>query len=390
MAMFRLLLVLFLFLAGPAFAEGAAEKFRADARSIEKLINDNYAYLDRFESQVAPVSAKLRAEADQVGDRRSLLKFAERMLLILADHHAITAASTAESWAVVPTYSDLWVDKRGREFVIDAVRQGSPAERAGIVVGDRLVALDGIPLERAVADFWSGLGLAETDERAGFAARVLAAGRRHVPRRLGVRTKRGTVREVELPNLYTLPPSVRPFLTATQRAGELVIRFHDSLAQEGTIASFDRAMAQASPGQRVVIDLTDTPSGGNTVVARAIMGWFVSKPAFYQVHNLPAEERRTGIGRQWFEQVLPRAGKRHAGPVLVRVGRWTGSMGEGLAVGFDALGAEVVGGPMAGLLGAIYDHRLEHSGLVLKIPTERLFAVDGSPRERFVPGGATR
>ncbi len=374
----------------PAIAEGAAEKFRADARSIEQLINDNYAYLDRFESQVAPVSAKLRAEADQVGDRRSLLKFAERMLLILADHHAITAASTPESWALVPTYSDLWVLKRGREFVIDAVRQGSPAERAGIVAGDRLVALNGIPVERAVADFWTDLGLARTDERAGFAARVLAAGRRNVPRWLAVQNKRGAVRDVELPSLYALAPSDRPFLTWTQRAGELVIRFHDSLGQEGTITAFDRAMEKARPGQRVVIDLTDTPSGGNTVVARAIMGWFVSKPAFYQVHNLPAEERRTGIARQWFEQVLPRTGKRHAGPVLVRVGRWIGSMGEGLAVGFDALGAEVVGGPMAGLLGAIYDHRLEHSGLVLKIPTERLFAVDGTPREKFVPNGAIR
>jgi carboxyl-terminal processing protease len=97
------------------------------------------------------------------------------------------------------------------------------------------------------------------------------------------------------------------------------------------------------------------------------------------------EERETGIPRQWAEQVLPRPGKRHRGPVTVLVGRWTGSMGEGLAIGFDAIGAEVCGGPMAGLLGAIYDYRLERSGLVLKLPTERLYAVDGTPREAFVP-----
>ena len=40
---------------------------------------------------------------------------------------------------------------------------------------------------------------------------------------------------------------------------------------------------------------------------------------------------------------------------------------------------------MAGLRGAIYDHRLEHSGLILKLPTERLMHVDGTPREAFVP-----
>lgn len=93
-----------------------------------------------------------------------------------------------------------------------------------------------------------------------------------------------------------------------------------------------------------------------------------------------------GVPRQWVEQVLPRAGMRHSGPVVVRVGRWTGSMGEGLAVGLDALGARVEGGPMAGLLGAVYDHGLPNSGLVIKLPTERLYAVDGTPREAFRPG----
>jgi hypothetical protein len=82
---------------------------------------------------------------------------------------------------------------------------------------------------------------------------------------------------------------------------------------------------------------------------------------------------------------LLRFAERHRGPLTVRVGRWTGSMGEGLAIGFDALGAKVVGTHMAGLLGAIYDFRLERSGLVIKLPAERLLAVDGTPRERFVP-----
>jgi len=63
-------------------------------------------------------------------------------------------------------------------------------------------------------------------------------------------------------------------------------------------------------------------------------------------------------------------------------------MGEGLAIGFDAIGAEVIGQKMAGLLGAIYDHRLEHSGLVVKLPTERLIHIDGTPREQFVPAPA--
>jgi carboxyl-terminal processing protease len=101
------------------------------------------------------------------------------------------------------------------------------------------------------------------------------------------------------------------------------------------------------------------------------------------MHILPAEERETGVARQWLEYVLPRKGKHYDGDVTVRVGRWTGSMGEGLAIGMQALGAKLEGNEMAGLLGAIYDLRLE-AGLLFKIPVERLESVGGTPRENVV------
>jgi carboxyl-terminal processing protease len=171
-----------------------------------------------------------------------------------------------------------------------------------------------------------------------------------------------------------------------RRAGQVTrIVLKDSLGEPATVAAFDAAMAGVPAADRLVIDLTDTASGGTSTVARAIMGWFVTRPMAYQMHASPEEFRETGIVRQWAEYVGPRAGKHFAGPVSVRVGRWTGSMGEGLAVGLAALGVPVCGTPMAGLLGAIEDNRLEHSGLIVKFPTERLTTMSGVPRERFQP-----
>lgn len=364
-------------------AEPTAEAFREDALSIEGLINNQYAYLDRFPGGAMPMSPALRAEAGAVGDRRSLLRYAEHAIAALADHHAITGASFADSWGLVPSYSDLWIEPEGDIWRITAVRDGSPAAGAGVRPGDSLLAIGETRAADAVSAFWAELGLEPTGDRAGYAARVLAAGRRDRARDLTLRDASGIERRLTLPNLYAAGPGQRPPVSAHEAGGALVIRFNDSLGDDATVAAFDAAMAEARPGQPVVLDLTDTASGGNTVVARAIMGWFVDAPTAYQIHNLPAEERETGVPRQWIEQVLPRPGKRHPGPVTVRVGRWTGSMGEGLAIGLDALGAEAVGGPMAGLLGAIYDHRLPNSGLVIKLPTERLYAVDGTPREAF-------
>lgn len=389
----RTLLTLLLVLgcaASPAQAlsqktEPTAQAFREDALAIEGLINSQYAYPNRFPAGAMPMSAAMRDEAGAVTDRRALLRYAEHAITALADHHAITGGSFADSWGLVPSYADLWIEPEGDVWRISAVRHGSPAEAAGVRPGDSLVSIGGTRTTQAVADFWAGLGLEPAGDRMGYAARVLAAGRRDRPRDLTIRDGVGAERRLTLPNLYAAGPGGRPPVSAHEADGALVIRINDSLGDAATVAAFDAAMAGARPGQPIVLDLTDTASGGNTVIARAIMGWFVDAPTAYQIHSLPAEERETGVPRQWIEQVLPRPGKRHRGSVTVRVGRWTGSMGEGLAIGLDALGADVVGGPMAGLLGAIYDHRLPNSGLVIKLPTERLYAVDGTAREAFRP-----
>lgn len=379
------LLLLFFALPGAALAQAVtADGYRQDALSVEGLINAHYAYLDRLPGGAYVLPDRLRTEAEAVHDQPSLLRFAERAIFTLADPHAITGGSFRDSWALVPSYSDLWIERDGVAWRITAVRAGSPSARAEIRPGDQLVRIGGQPVDQAAAAFWTDLGVQPTPAQTAYAVQVLAAGRRDRDRSLSVRNADGAVRDLTLPNLYAASAE-RPEIEATEAGGVLTIRFNDSLGDDDAVAAFDAAMAAARPGQPIVIDLTDTASGGNTTVARAVMGWFVDRPTAYQVHNLPSEERETGIPRQWIEQVLPRPGKHHDGPVTVRVGRWTGSMGEGLAVGFDAIGARVVGDPMAGLLGAVYDHHLENSGLTLKLPTERLFAVDGAPREDFRP-----
>ncbi len=361
-----------------------AEDYRQDALALPSLIEEQYAYVERLPGGVFPNTDALKAEAEAVHDQAGLLRYAEHALIALADHHAITGSSFSDSWAVTPSYSDLWIEPQGQAWLITAVRANSPAEIAGVQPGDRLTAAGDQTTAQAVVAFWREIGMSAEGDRAGYAARVLAAGRRDRPRDLTITAADGTTRRLSLPSLYTLRRD-RPAVESRLDDGALIVRINDALGDRATITAFDAALATATEGQTIVIDLTETPSGGNTVVARAIMGWFVDAPAAYQIHSLPAEARETGIERRWIEQVLPRPGKRHHGPVEVRVGRWTGSMGEGLAIGLHAQGARVVGQPMAGLLGAIYDLRLPRTGLVVKIPVERLYAVDGTPREQFRP-----
>lgn len=365
-----------------AFAQ-SPEEFRDDAQSIDRLINENYAYLERFEDGKVPESERLKSEAEAVQDSRSLLRYAERRLASLADHHAITGSSFSDSYALVPSYSDLWIERVGETYRVTAVREGSPAQDGSIRIGDTLLQIDGQPVQQAVSKFWDDLGLAVPADGHGYAARVLAAGRRDRARALTVQTGNSAPRNLTLPSLYALSRPERGPLSVERNEDGLIIRINDSLGEQTTIAAFDEAMQQAREGETIILDLRDTPSGGNTVIARAIMGWLVTEPRPYQIHRLMSEERTTSIPRQWVEQVLPREGRYHSGPLQVKVGRWTGSMGEGLAIGLHSIGAEVNGCPMAGLLGAIYDYRLEYSGLVIKLPAEKLMSTTYVPREHF-------
>lgn len=371
----------------PAGVATEAAGYRADARGFVELVNRRYAYLDRFPGNSFVLTAAVAAEADEVHDRESLLRFLEHGTALLVDHHAITGAAHDDSWALVPSYSDLWVVQDGDGYVVSDVREGMPA--AGRVApGDRVLEVDGSPIEVAVKSWWRVLGVNEPGREAReFAARVLLAGRRDRNRLLTIRHGASPPLTLALPNVYAgrrgLAPQQAVSTVRVARVTRIVL--NDSLGEATTIAAFDAAMAGVPPGDHVVIDLTNTASGGTSTVARAIMGWFVTRPQPYQMHASPEEFRETGIARQWAEYVAPRAAKYFAGPVSVRVGRWTGSMGEGLAVGFAALGVPVCGTSMAGLLGAVEDSRLEHSGLVVKFPTERLTTMDGIPREMFRP-----
>lgn len=373
-----------LFLSG-AFVFGAsahaqAPDYRADAEHLLELIDEEYAYFDRFDGR-NPARGAQGVDVDTVVDASSLLRFTECAINALQDHHAILGVSSASSYGLTPSYNDLWIEHRDGAYIITDVRDGSPAQAAGVMPGWRLVSVSGQSVNAAV----SGLcgGRYETDEAKGFAARVLAAGPRDQARDFVFLDAEGDEQALILPNLYQVETPDRPLISVSEHDDIRVLRFNNSLGEEGLIAAIDEALSGPRPSG-LVIDLRDTPSGGDTLYARALMGRLIDETRPYQRHAFPQIERDTGVARQWIEEVLPRGDSLAGVPVVVISGRWTGSMGEGLTIGLDAVAdAVTLGAPMAGLLGAIYDYDLPQTGWTVKLPTEALFHVNGTPREAY-------
>lgn len=351
----------------------------ADFAAFCDFVQQDYAYGSRRASLDWP---KVCEQHRRQARGQALLPALERALSELADAHAHFGRNTRASVRLVPSQSDLLGRQQGGRVWLDAVREPSAAWAAGLRAGDEVLSLNGRSVDEAVRALLPRADAAGDPLALHWALQQALAGR-HEQRTMRLLLRR----EGQVLDLHFDPrdPPRRAPLSLGRIGAVGWIRLGNSLGDSTLAPAFDAALTELADTQALVLDLRDTPSGGNSSVARALMGRFVAEPRPYQRHEAVAEERGTGVKRLWVEWVAPR-GERVAKPLVVLVGPWTGSMGEGLAIGLQAaIGAPVLGRTMAGLLGALGEFKLPHSGLLLRLPVEALTTVDGLARERFQP-----
>ena len=371
---------------GAAAQEPTHESFEEDFRYAWREIGSIYGYFDVKATRWSDVPRLYASDLARVRNKNEFIGLLERVLDELYDPHAHLTTNTPASPRLVPSGTDLWAEWRAEGAVITEVRSGSDAERAGVRPGAVVVELDGIPIAEAVAGRMGRSYPHSVAAARDWALRAVLAGTHGTKRTLVVREGEAR-RIVELPGRDQFGAAQAAAVTRSEpRPGIGYIRFHDSLGSDATVAAFDQALAALRGARSLVVDLRDTPSGGNSSVARGVLGRFVARESPYQKHALPSEERETGVHRSWLELVSPRGSFIFERPVVVLVDHWTGSMGEGLAIGFDATGrGTVIGTPMAGLRGATYHVTLPKTGIGVNVPAERLYHVNGTPREEFRP-----
>lgn len=353
--------------------------------AFEALLREAYAYVERSDfdvdkhlsvSREATLSAKTPEEV-----RRALLLAA----YAFTDPHLLVGPLRDSDPNVIPTSSDLMIERREGRFLVAQVRAGGAAAEAGVRPGWELTTVGGRPVEEAAGELLLGAVDDRTPRQWSYAATLAANGHRGEPRTLGFRVA-GEARELPLANPRDLATDVskRAPLTILREPGLVVLRFENSLGKMETVAAVDKALASVGAEDTLVLDLRNTPSGGNTDVARSIIGHFISETRPYQMHRIPGIERRYGVPREFVEHVLPRE-PLHTGPVIVLGGPWTGSMGEGIVIGMNAAAkAHTIASDMGDLLGAVFSEPLGHCDATVELGVEALFHVDGTPREDYI------
>jgi len=302
-------LVLGALLASPAAAqnpdetEGAGERYIEDFGVFWHFVADEYAYFDQKRVDWPRVLEVYGPEAAAATDDGAFLGVLERALAALYDPHAHFDTNTRDSPRLVPSDTDLWAQWRDGEAVVTDVRAGSNAAAAGLRPGAVIRQIDGRPVAEVVRNRMPQALRGADPAARDWALRAALAGTHAGPVRLTVEVEGHPV-----PFEFT-PGVARPatLLTLDRLRHDVgYVRVNNSLGDAGLIAAFDSALAALRGTRGLVLDLRETPSGGNTTGARGIMSRLVETERPYQRHELVAEERAFGVRRVWVEYVEPR------------------------------------------------------------------------------------
>jgi len=358
---------------------------QADFREFVADFTDNYAWLDRAEKPWLTWPDRYAAAVAGARSPESFAAVLEAALDELHDFHAEVRSHNPHRWLPVPTFADIWAEPAGLEARVIAVRHGSDAERGGVVPGDQLTQVDHEPLASAIAARLTAAVDGQDASSRRWALLSLLAGRADEERHFTLRDARGHSRFVTLPLERRFDRAAGAVAVQRLPGSIGLIRLNNSLGEQATVAAFDQALAQLKDTPGLILDLRDVPSGGDSSVALGVMGRFVHAMLAYQHHRIP-NYGQADVERNWLELVAPRGPFTYEAPLVVLVDHWTGSMGEGMAVGLDAMRrAVVVGKPMAHLAGAVTDFHLPRTGTEVAFATEQLYHPNGTLRQNWVP-----
>ncbi|HET6768038.1 MAG TPA: S41 family peptidase [Chitinophagaceae bacterium] len=362
-------------------------QYKNDFIFFWNTINANYCYWDKKQTDWNNVKNTYSALMDSITSRNGFVSLLEQVFYELYDHHASLNTNTLASQRLVPSGTDIWAEYVNGKPVIIEIKAGSGSAKAGLKAGMEIVSLNDIPIATALLPFLPRHIKRSDPEATNYALRVALAGSHSMNRKIvaGHHAHPLTYYPDQPVNLLERNEPKNKIESTVLPGNIGYILINNALGDNALIAVFDSVLTGLKTTKAMILDLRNTPGGGNTTVARSIIGRFIDKDGFYQKHELTAEQKEFGVKRSWVEVVSSRPPV-YTKPLAILVDHWTGSVGEGIAIGFDAVKrATIIGTPMAGLNGANYFFTMPGTGIGFSFPAEKLYHINGTPRENFRP-----
>ena len=266
-------------------------------------------------------------------------------------------------------------------YYVRSVQISSPASSAGVRRGDKILAIDGVPMPKdssAAFDLWD------------------AAEGRKTPSLLSL-TRQDSRVSVEI-----TPVSLEPELPSLQvrSDGIALLRVPDFVGRgTGTVGPRIHALlleAQQKNARGLIVDLRDNPGGLVTESFSGVAALIADKPAQKLVSRSPLSnaefrwndgamiQRAFGVDRKLFAVAAPAKWEK---PVTVLVNRHSASSAEFFAINILQAGrGAVIGEPTYGVGNTVVSFSFLSDGSALQVTTARTVTADNAPYpERVTP-----
>ena len=356
-------------------------KIKEDLNEILTDISQNYIYLQEKNVDLNCIREYYEKQIPDIKTEEQIVLFFEYLLDEFYDSHLILNTNRNSSFRL---YSPIYVTIKNGKSIVSNVWQIQIENLEQNIIGAELLKINGTDFDSAIEQFPTHCNDKKSQSVREWIANKLLAGRYNQPRILTLKLESKETVEFDLDKLKIKQSSELLTLTVENEIG--IITINNSLGNNGLINEFDKALDKLMNTKGLIIDLRNTVDGGNSYVARGIMGRFINEPKPYQKHlTIEQYDGNPILERSWIEYVNPRK-EQYKKPVVILVGRWTGSMGEGLVIGFEGIErAEIVGSEMERLAGEMNGFSFKNQNFGYRLSTAKLFHVNGTPREKYVP-----
>ncbi len=356
-------------------------KIKEDLNEIINDIAQNYVYLHDKNVDLKCIKAHYSNKIKSITTEEETVLLFEYLLDEFYDNHLTLRTNRNSSYRLFsPIYSTI---EQGKP-IISNVWLTQIEHLNKNIIGAEILKFNGIDFEQVIKGFPTHCNDKAFPETKEWITNKILAGRYNEPRILTLKLPNKKVIELDIDQIKIKKDS--GLLSVKTRNNIGIIRINNSLGNDNLVSAFDTALNRLLNTKGLIIDLRHTIFGGDSYEARGIMSRFIDVPKPYQKHAYMAKsENNPDVERSWIEYVSPRA-LQYKNPVVILVGRWTGSMGEGLAVGFEGMGrAEIIGSEMRRLAGEVYDFGFKHQKYGYKLSTAKLYHINGTIREKYIP-----
>jgi len=356
-------------------------KIKADLKNILADLSQNYIYLHDKNVDLDCIKEHYQNEIENLDTQKDVVLFFEYLLYEFYDSHLILNTNTKSSFRL---FAPIFTTFQNGEFVVTNVWQTQIENFGQEIIGAKIKKINGTDINDTIETFPTFCNDKESPKVREWIANKIIAGRYNEPRVLTLELQDKKTVDFDLDKI--LLKKTEELLTPKRIDNIGVIRINNSLGNNDLVTDFDKSLDGLMDTKALIIDLRNTVDGGNSYVARGIMSRFIQEPKPYQKHWTKEKYGdNPNVERSWTEYVNPRS-VQYEKPVFILVGRWTGSMGEGLAIGFDGMQrGQIIGTEMERLAGEMSGFSFDHLRFGYRLSTAKLFHVNGIPREKYVP-----